>query len=112
MVTIFETHRKQPWWQRGRKEGLWSSAGYLEGGLRTRLLEWEVRKAGQCLWRGCTAVHLCVLKVVVLSLKSKSIFQELNEPTSSMEGVQAGLWLFPASVERKEKSVSADCSWL
>lgn len=31
MVTIFETYRKQPWWQRGRKEGVWRVAGYLEG---------------------------------------------------------------------------------
>lgn len=64
------------------------------GGLRTKLWEWEVRKAWQCLWRGCTDVLLCLLKVVILSLKSKSVFQELKEPTSSMEGVQLGCGYF------------------
>lgn len=41
--------------------------------------------------RGCIAVFLYLLKVVVQSLKRKSVFQEFNQPTSSMEGVQAGL---------------------
>lgn len=38
MVTIFDTYRKQPWWQRGRKEGIWSSAGYLEGRPQNKTL--------------------------------------------------------------------------
>lgn len=38
MVTIFETYRKQPWWRRGRKEGVWSSAGYLEGRPQNKTL--------------------------------------------------------------------------
>lgn len=63
----------------------------LLGGEALKLLEWEERKAWQCLWRGCIAVFLYLLKVVVQSLKSKSVFQEFNQPTSSMEGVQAGL---------------------
>lgn len=86
---------------------------WLLGEEALKLLETFGSEEGlACLWRGCIAVLLYLLKVVVLSPKSKSIFQEFNEPTTSMEGVQAGLQLFPAGVERKEKSVSADCSWL
>lgn len=41
------------------------------GGLKTKLLEWEARKA----WHVSGEVALLyLLKVVVLSLKSKSVF--------------------------------------
>lgn len=48
-------------------------------------------------------------------LKSKSVFQEFKYSISQMGHptfVKAGLQLFPASVGRKKKSVSADGSWL
>lgn len=74
-----------------RKEGRSMERCWLLGGEAFEQNFWNGKQGRPGSVSGEVAVLLCLLKVVVLALKSKSVFQELNEPTSSMEGVRAGL---------------------
>lgn len=86
MVTIFAAVVAE------RKEGRSMERCWLLGGEALEQNFWNGKQGGPGSVSGEVAVlYSCVCSKLLFSLRSKSVFQELNEPTSSMEGVKAGL---------------------